>query len=117
MLEVLQRMGSEHRVLLIGDSRQHQAVDAGCPFEQLQKAGMRTAKREEIVRQKGPAFKSTVKMLVHGQTVSAIETLRERGRVKQIVGPQERIQTIAREYVSSPERTLIVSPTMPHGKS
>ena len=49
-------------------------------------------------------------MLAHGQTAAAIEALQERGRVKQIVDPQERIQTIARNYVASPERTLIVSP-------
>jgi hypothetical protein len=39
-------------VLLIGDTRQHQGVEAGRPFEQLQEAGMRTAELNEIVRQK-----------------------------------------------------------------
>ena len=98
------------RVLLIGDTRQHQGVEAGRPFQQLQEAGMRTAKLEEIVRQKDPALKATVEMLAHGQTAAAIEALQDRGRVKQIVDPQERIQAIARNYVASPERTLIVSP-------
>lgn len=110
MREFLERMGSRDRVLLIGDTRQHQGVEAGRPFQQLQEAGMNTAKLEEIVRQKDPALKATVEMLAHGQTAAAIEDLRERGRVKQIVDPQERVQTIARHYVASPERTLIVSP-------
>jgi len=108
--EFLERMGCGDRVLLIGDTRQHQGVEAGCPFQQLQDAGMRTAKLEEIVRQKDPALKATVEMLAHGQTVAAIEALREHGKVKQIVDPQERIQTIARHYVANPESTLIVSP-------
>jgi hypothetical protein len=94
MREFLQRMGSRDRVLLIGDTRQHQGVEAGRPFQQLQEAGMNTAKLEEIVRQKDPALKATVEMLAHGQTAAAIEALKERGRVKQIVDPQERIQTL-----------------------
>ena len=110
MREFLQRMASGDRVLLIGDTRQHQGVEAGRPFQQLQDAGMRTAKLEEVVRQKDPALKATVEMLAHGQTAAAIEALKDQGRVKQITDPQERIQTIARNYIASPERTLIVSP-------
>jgi conjugative relaxase-like TrwC/TraI family protein len=110
MREFLQRLGPGDRVLLIGDTRQHQGVEAGRPFQQLQEAGMKTAKLEEIVRQKDPDLKATVEMLAHGQTVKAIEALRDRGRVIQILDPQDRILTIARNYVASPERTLIVSP-------
>ena len=58
---------AKDRVLLIGDIRQHQGVEAGRPFEQLQEAGMRTAKLDEIVRQKDPALKSAVEMLATGQ--------------------------------------------------
>jgi ATP-dependent exoDNAse (exonuclease V) alpha subunit len=39
MREFLVRLGADHRVLLIGDIRQHQGVEAGRPFEQLQEAG------------------------------------------------------------------------------
>src|ERR1035438_10180877 len=49
--EFLSRLGPDDRVLLIGDIRQHQGVEAGRPFEQLQEAGMHTAKLDEIVRQ------------------------------------------------------------------
>ena len=44
MREFLSRLGPDDRVLLIGDIRQHQGVEAGRPFEQLQEAGMHTAK-------------------------------------------------------------------------
>ena len=108
--EFLQRMGFHDRVLLIGDTRQHQGVEAGRPFQQLQEAGMKTARLEEIVRQKDPVLKAAVEMLAHGQTAAAIESLRQRDKVKEIVDPQERMQAIARDYVASPERTLIVSP-------
>lgn len=43
------RLGPVDRVLLIGDIRQDQGVEAGRSFEQLQQAGTRTAKLDEIV--------------------------------------------------------------------
>jgi ATP-dependent exoDNAse (exonuclease V) alpha subunit len=110
MREFLSRLGPHDRVLLIGDTRQHQGVEAGRPFEQLQEAGMHTAKLDEIVRQKDPALKSAVELLAKGQVSAAIESLQQQGRVKEIPNPDERIQAIAKAYVESPEKTLIVSP-------
>ena len=108
--EFLSRLGPDDRVLLIGDIRQHQGVEAGRPFEQLQEAGMRTAKLDEIVRQKDPALKSAVEMLATGQVSAALDALRQQGRVKEIPDREERIRAIAKSYVESPENTLIVSP-------
>jgi conjugative relaxase-like TrwC/TraI family protein len=110
MHEFLARLGSNDRVLLIGDTRQHQGVEAGRPFEQLQEAGMRTAKLDEIVRQKDPALKSAVELLAKGQVSAALESLQQQGRVQEIPNNEERIRTIAKAYVESPEKTLIVSP-------
>jgi conjugative relaxase-like TrwC/TraI family protein len=108
--EFLARLGSHDRVLLIGDTRQHQGVEAGRPFEQLLAAGMRTSKLDEIVRQKDPALKSAVELLASGQTPAALDLLRQQGRIREISDPQERIRTIARIYAQSPENTLVVSP-------
>jgi ATP-dependent exoDNAse (exonuclease V) alpha subunit len=110
MREFLARLGANDRVLLIGDTRQHQGVEAGRPFEQLQEAGMCTTKLDEIVRQKEPTLKSAVEMLAKGQVSAALESLQQHGRVKEIPGTEERIRAIARSYVESPEKTLIVSP-------
>ncbi len=110
MREFLARLGPSDRVLLIGDTRQHQGVEAGRPFEQLQEAGMRTAKLDEIVRQKDPELKSAVELLAKGQVSAALESLQEQGRVKEISNPEERIRTIAKAYAESPEKNLIVSP-------
>ena len=110
MREFLARLGPQDRVLLIGDTRQHQGVEAGRPFEQLQQAGMRTAKLDEIVRQKDPVLKSAVELLAAGQTAAALELLQQQGRIREIADPQERIRTIARSYAESPANTLIVSP-------
>jgi ATP-dependent exoDNAse (exonuclease V) alpha subunit len=41
MREFFNKIGPQNKVLLIGDTRQHQGVDVGKPFEQLQRTGMR----------------------------------------------------------------------------
>jgi conjugative relaxase-like TrwC/TraI family protein len=108
--ELLSRLAPQDQVLLIGDTRQHQGVEAGRPFEQLQEAGMRTAKLDQIVRQKDPELKVAVEMLATGQVSAALDALQKQGRVREIPNPDERIRVIAKSYVDSPEKTLIVSP-------
>jgi len=110
MREFLTRLGPHDRVLLIGDIRQHQGVEAGRPFEQLQEAGMRTAKLDEIVRQQDAALKSAVEMLATGQVPAALDALQQQGRVKEIPNAEDRVRAIAKTYVESPNKTLIVSP-------
>ena len=110
MREFLTRLAPHDRVVLIGDIRQHQGVEAGRPFEQLQEAGMRTARLDEIVRQQDPALKSAVELLAKGQVSAALAVLELQGRVKEIPNGEERIRAIAKSYVESPEKTLIVSP-------
>ena len=110
MREFLSRLGASDRVLLVGDTRQHQGVEAGRPFEQLQEAGMRTAKLDEIVRQQDPALKSAVELLATGQVSAALDSLQQQGRVMEIPNAEERVRTIAKCYLESPENTLIVSP-------
>jgi conjugative relaxase-like TrwC/TraI family protein len=110
MREFLSRIDARDRVLLIGDIRQHQGVEAGRPFEQLQEAGMRTARLDEIVRQRDLALKSAVELLATGQVPAALHSLQQHGRVKEIPDAEDRIRTVAKCYVESPENTLIVSP-------
>jgi hypothetical protein len=54
MQSFMEKIGPQDRVLLIGDTRQHQGVDAGKPFEQMQQAGMQTSQLDQIMRQKDP---------------------------------------------------------------
>jgi conjugative relaxase-like TrwC/TraI family protein len=110
MREFLARLDPNDHVLLIGDIRQHQGVEAGRPFEQLQEAGMRTATLHDIVRQKDPALKSAVELLASCEVSAGLDILQQQGHVKEIPGTEERIHAIAKSYVESPETTLIVSP-------
>ena len=110
MHEFIERLHARDRVLLVGDTRQHEAVEAGRPFAQLQEAGMRTMRLEEIVRQKDPELKQAVEQLARGQVGAAINSLDRQGRVHEVKGYEERITAIAREYAKSPESVLVVSP-------
>jgi conjugative relaxase-like TrwC/TraI family protein len=110
MQAFLEKVGPQDRVLLIGDTRQHQGVDAGKPFEQMQEAGMRTSQLDQIVRQKDPELLRAVEHLSRNETSIGVQLLQEQGRVSEIPDRQERIEAIAKEYVAKPEGTLIVSP-------
>ena len=110
MHEFVNRLHPHDRVVLVGDRRQHEAVEAGRPFAQLQDAGMKTVKLEEIVRQKNPELKQVVEQLARGEVREAVQGLERQGRVHEIRGREERITAIAKEYAKSPEGTLVVSP-------
>jgi conjugative relaxase-like TrwC/TraI family protein len=110
MRDFLNKIAPQDRVLLIGDTRQHQGVDAGKPFEQLQEAGMRTAQLDQIMRQKDPELLKAVEHLSNNETTVGIDMLSQQGRITEIVDPQDRIAAIAKSYAEHPENTLIVSP-------
>ena len=106
----LERTRSDDRVLLVGDVRQHEAVDAGRPYHQLQEAGIRTAHLDEIVRQRDPELKAVVEQLSRGDVHDAVERLDHQGRVHEIRPRGERLTALANEYVKDPHATLVVSP-------
>jgi len=106
----IERLRPNDRVLLVGDRRQHEAVEAGRPFAQLQDSGMKTVKLEEIVRQKDLELREVVQQLARGDVREAVDNLDQQGRVHEIRGHEERISAIAKEYAKSPQNTLVVSP-------
>ena len=63
------------RLVLVGDEKQLDAVDAGKPFAQLQGAGMKCAMMDEIVRQREPALKEAVEASLAGDIHRAFEKL------------------------------------------
>jgi conjugative relaxase-like TrwC/TraI family protein len=108
--EFLSRLPASDRVVFVGDIRQHQGVEAGRPFEQLQEAGMHTARLDWIVRQQDPGLREAVEMLSQGDVREAVGRLAEQGRVTEIPNREERMAAIARDYADSPQGTLVVSP-------
>ena len=110
MHEFLTQLHPNDRVLLVGDTRQHESIEAGRIFAQLQDAGMKTIKLDEIVRQKDPELRRVVEQLARGHVGEAIVGVERQGRVHELKDSAERIAAIAKEYAKSPENTLAVSP-------
>jgi conjugative relaxase-like TrwC/TraI family protein len=110
MRDFLQKVSPEDRVLVIGDIRQHQGVEAGKPFEQMQEAGMQTSQLDQIMRQKDAELLKAVQHLAAGETEKGVELLAQQGRVTEVKNGVDRIAAIARDYAAHPQNTIVVSP-------
>jgi ATP-dependent exoDNAse (exonuclease V) alpha subunit len=110
MRDFLRKIAAGDKVLLIGDVRQHQGVDAGKPFEQLQESGMRSAVLDRIVRQRDPELLKAVEHLSMNETATGVRMLQDQGRVTEIANAERRVAAIAKTYAAQPENTIIVSP-------
>jgi conjugative relaxase-like TrwC/TraI family protein len=108
--DFLSKLEFGDRVLLIGDTRQHQGVEAGKPFEQLVDAGMKTSQLDQIVRQKDPELLRAVEHLSRGEVAAGVALLEQQGRITEIANPEQRIAAIARNYAANPDSTIVVSP-------
>jgi len=108
---LLKRLGEEERILLVGDRDQHQAVEAGAPFEQLEtEAEIETVWIKKVVRQQEPGYRRAVELLQEGQFREAVELLHEQGRIVEIGDESDRIMALAEWYVAQPEGNLAVVP-------
>ena len=110
MRSFLSRLTPEDRVLVIGDTRQHQGVEAGRPFQQMQEAGMQTSQLDKIMRQKEPELLKAVQHLAKNEAAIGVKLLQQQGRVTEIEDREQRFQAIAKDYAASRETTIIVSP-------
>ncbi|WP_242005859.1 type IV secretion system DNA-binding domain-containing protein [Acetobacter fabarum] len=104
------------RVLLVGDIKQLGSIEAGAAFEQLQEAGMETAKLTTILRQTNEHTKAAVEASLEGNAKKALEALdRGGGRVVEIASREARFAQIAADYAAlSPEerqKTLVIEPS------
>ena len=106
---------NQARLLLVGDTRQLSAIEAGNPFKSLQSAGMKTAYLEESRRQKTEALRKSVVCLAAGAQTEGLDQLAMAGMINELKDPEERHQHITYDYLSLPpeirEKTLILSGT------
>ena len=100
------------RVVLLGDVAQTKAIEAGRPFDQLQAAGMRTARMEEIQRQRDPALRAAVDLAARGRTGASLEKI---SAVMEIREDADRRAELVRDFMAlapgERDATLIVSGT------
>ena len=103
---------SPSRLVLVGDTRQLDAVDAGVPFRQLQSVGMETAVMDQIMRQRDPDLKAAVLDQLEGQPDKALEKL---GKDVLSVPRQDLAETAAKRWLmldsEARERTGLMAPT------
>ena len=100
------------RLVLVGDSLQLRAVAAGQPFRLLQRAGMATARMDDVIRQRSVDLKAAVEHMVAGDPALAMESIA--ADVREL--PAEALAaTAARLWLSLPpvarKGTVILAPT------
>lgn len=100
------------RVVLLGDTAQTKAIEAGRPFDQLQGAGMRTARMEDIQRQRDPALRAAVELAARGSTDASLDRI---SAVREIGDAGDRRAELVRDFMAlapgERDATLIVSGT------
>jgi ATP-dependent exoDNAse (exonuclease V) alpha subunit len=103
---------AQARVVLLGDTRQTKAIEAGRPFDQLQDAGMETAFMEDIQRQKDPGLRAAVTLAARGEASASLAHVRH---IREMPDHDERRAAIAADYAQMPpeerSRTIIVAGT------
>lgn len=112
------RVGADDRVLFVGDRDQHQAIEAGAPFEQLQRYGAEVVWMTEVMRQRDPGYRAAVTLLQAGKIREAIELLQRQGRIVEVPDDpasdfpaKERFATVARLFVRNPANCLSIDPS------
>lgn len=120
IFEVAQKYNS--RVILSGDPKQHNSVNAGDALRQLQeKSQLRPAVVNTIVRQqKNDEYRGAIQSLAIGNTLEGYQKLDKMGAVKEIEDAHERQNALADAYLKSLEQkrsTLIVSPSHAEGNA
>ncbi|MEA5464970.1 MobF family relaxase [Leptothoe sp. PORK10 BA2] len=103
------------RVVLVGDTKQLSAVEAGNPFKSLQAGGITTAYLDETLRQQRQELKTAVQLIAQGKMVQGIDTLDAAGCIREIENADFRRKQLAQDYLAlSPEgrkQTLILAGT------
>ncbi|EBZ8659949.1 TPA: conjugative relaxase [Escherichia coli] len=101
------------RLVLMGDTEQTKAVEAGIPFSLLQRNGMETAVMNEIQRQKeNPTLLKAVGLAAVGRSLESLALITQVAETKESV---IRYKQIADEYVSldkdERDKTLVLTGT------
>jgi conjugative relaxase-like TrwC/TraI family protein len=115
LLKIARREGIA-RVIVVGDQRQHLAIEAGHPMKQFLEDGIPVAELTNIMRQRDPELRAVVIQASQGKpgaAARAIDLLDQQHRLTAIEDPRQRYAAIAQHYLRAHEanRTaLVVSP-------
>ncbi len=103
------------RVVLVGDTKQLSAVEAGNPFRSLQARGMATARLDESLRQRTQELKIAVAMIAQGKVVEGVQALDTAGCIQQLPSSTELLNQIVQNYLGltpqQRDKTLLLAGT------
>lgn len=114
LMEQTLRLAEEKgaRVVLLGDTAQTKAIEAGRPFDQLQAAGMATARMDHIQRQRDPDLLAAVEHAAKGHAPQSLDKIKS---VLEVREDDLRRSALVRDFMalgpSDRDQTLIVSGT------
>lgn len=114
LLKRLQQTNS--RAILVGDTKQLWAVQAGSPFRLLQEqAQLPTARIDLNVRQQNPQLKEIVDSIAANKIEQGYQRLQEQSNIKQIPIDSKRLQAVVNDYLNRDKekqaKTLILAGT------
>ena len=102
------------RLLLVGDTKQLSAVEAGNSFKSLQQAGIKTAHLNQSNRQRNPDLKIAVDLIADGRVEAGFKQLETIGSIQE-VSPDTKLDIIAADYIGLAKeqraRTLVLAGT------
>ncbi len=110
----------QSRLILLGDSKQLSAVEAGAPFKLLQDQGLPTAIIDQNLRQRDSHLKQVVDLMAtHDQDQDSVNQaylkLHQHEKIRQIPQDKQRIEALTQDYLTRSkdirDRTLILAGT------
>jgi conjugative relaxase-like TrwC/TraI family protein len=113
---LLQRADQEQaRIVLVGDTRQLSAVEAGHLFKSLQAGGIAIARLDESLRQQTQELKTAVTLIAQDKVIEGIQALDQAGCIREIQDSEQQLQQLVDDYLKlSPQersRTLLLAGT------
>lgn len=107
--DFLRTLQPRDRALLIGDTGQHQSVEAGRIFAELQDAGMRVARLDKILRQKDEGLRLAVEAATDGRIEEALRLLKQQGRIHEVPQREERLKAMAHDFDAGQGSAMLLS--------
>ncbi|MBF0558848.1 MAG: relaxase domain-containing protein [Nitrospirae bacterium] len=100
---------AQARVVMIGDTKQLQSIEAGRPFLDLKETGaIRTVRMQENLRQKGIDERAVADDLNARRIDQAIDKMEAKGRIHEIADRHARLDAIVNDYCGRKSRDTII---------
>jgi conjugative relaxase-like TrwC/TraI family protein len=111
MKALVDRCDENTKMVLIGDTKQLQAVGQGKIFSSLQELdAISTVRMSDTIRQiASPEYKDAVDTLGNKKVQEAFEKLDKMNSIVEIKDRSERLENIRDAYLSNPNKTIIVT--------